>query len=57
MASTLPCHASSRYLVKLRLDERNQTVEGVLVALTPFEKQSGGLCRLVWNAAILRLFA
>lgn len=36
MPSTLSCHAPSRDLVKLPLDERNQSVEGGLVALTPF---------------------
>ena len=57
MASALPCHASSCDLVKLPLDERNQAIEGALVALTPFEKQSGGLIRFLRNVAILRPFA
>jgi hypothetical protein len=43
--------------MQLPLDERNQSVKGSRIALTPFEKQSGGLCRLVRNVAILRLFA
>ena len=56
MPSTLSCHASSRELVKLPLYERNQSVEGGCVALTPFQQQSGSLRRLVRNVAILRLF-
>jgi hypothetical protein len=56
MASTLSGHAASRNLMKLPLDERNQAVKGGLVALTPFEKQSGGLRKVIRNVAILRLF-
>jgi hypothetical protein len=43
MPRTLSGHASSRDLMKLPLYERNQTAEGGLVALAPFEKESGGL--------------
>jgi hypothetical protein len=56
MASTLPCHAPSRDLAKLPLHERNQAAEGGLVALPPFQKQSGGLRGVVRNVAILSLF-
>jgi len=49
-------HAPSGDLVKLALYERNQSVEGGLVALTPSEQQSGGLGRMVGNVAILSLF-
>ena len=42
MAGTLSCHAPARDLVKLPLYERNQTVEGGLVALTPLQQQSCG---------------
>ena len=50
---TLSCHAPSRDLVKLPLYERNQSVEGGRVALTPFQKQCGGLRGVVRNVAIL----
>ena len=50
---TLSCHAPSRDLVKLPLYERNQPVEGGLIALTPSEQQSGGLRGVVRNVAIL----
>ena len=54
---TLSCHAPSRDLVKLPLYERNQSVEGGRVALTPFQKQCGGLRGMVRNVAILSPFA
>jgi len=57
MPRTLSCHTSSRDLVKLLLYERNQSVEGGLVALAPLQKQCGGLRGVVRNVAILRLFA
>ncbi len=56
MPGTLSCHAPSRDLVKLPLYERNQSVEGGLVALTPFQQQSGGVRGVVRNVAILSLF-
>ena len=39
MPSTLSCHAPARDLVKFPLYERNQSAEGGLVALSPFQKQ------------------
>ena len=39
------------------MDERNQSLEGGLVALPPFQKQPGDLRGVVRNAAILSLFA
>ena len=54
---TLSCHASSGDLVKLALYERNQSIEGGRVALTPFQKQSGGLSGIARNVAILSPFA
>lgn len=51
--SPLSRHAPSGDLVQLQLYERNQPVEGGLVALTPSEQQSGGLRGVVWNVAIL----
>ena len=54
---TLSCHAASRDLVELPVDERNQSVEGGLVALPPFQKQPGDLRGVVRNAAILSPFA
>jgi hypothetical protein len=53
---TLSCHAPSRDLVQLPLYERNQPVEGGLVALTPSSQQSGRLRGVVRNVAILSLF-
>ena len=53
MPSTLSGHASSRDLMKLPLYERNQSVEGGLVALTPFQKESRSLRGVVGNIAIL----
>jgi hypothetical protein len=50
---TLSCHAPSRDLVELLLDERNQLVEGGRVPLTPFQKQCGRLRGMVRNVAIL----
>jgi hypothetical protein len=38
------------------MDERNQSSEGRLVALPPFEKEPGDLRGVVRNAAILGLF-
>jgi hypothetical protein len=42
--------------VKLPLDKRNQSAEGGFVALTPFQKQSGGVRGVVRNVAILSPF-
>ena len=56
MLSTLSSHAPPRDLVKLALDERNQPAEGGFVALTPFQKQSGGVRGVVRNVAILSAF-
>jgi hypothetical protein len=42
--------------VKLPLDERNQSAEGGFVALTPFQKQSGGVRGVVRNVVILSPF-
>ena len=53
VARTLAGQTPSRDLVKLPLDERNQSAEGGLVALTPLQKQSGGLGEIVRNVAIL----
>jgi hypothetical protein len=43
VSRTLAGHAPSRDLMKLPLYERNQSAQGGFVALTPFQKQSGGL--------------
>jgi len=42
--------------VKLALDERNQPAEGALVALPPFEQQSGSLRWVARDGVILSLF-
>ena len=39
------------------MDERDQPLEGFLLALSPFEKQPGDLRRMVDDAAILARFA
>ena len=54
---TLSGHAPSRDLLKLPLYKRDQSVEGSRIALTPFQKQCGGLRGIVRNVAILSLFA
>jgi hypothetical protein len=46
VALTLSCHAAARHLLELLMDERNQPIEGRLVALSPFEQEAGDLCRL-----------
>ena len=46
-------HAAPRDLVELSMDERNQPIEGRLVALPPFEKEPGDLRGMVRNATIL----
>jgi hypothetical protein len=56
MPRTLSGHASARDLMKLPLYERNQPAQGGFVALTPFQKQSGGLRGMLRNVAILALF-
>jgi hypothetical protein len=43
--------------VQLTLDERNQSAESALVALPPFQKQSGRLPGVVRDVVILRLSA
>ena len=53
---TLSRHAAPRDLVELPVDERNQSLEGGLVALSPFQKQSGDLRGVVSNSAILGPF-
>jgi hypothetical protein len=53
MTSGLSCHAASRDSVKFLMDERDQSLEGPLVASSPFEKQAGDFCRLFCNPAIL----
>jgi hypothetical protein len=42
--------------MELRVDERNQAVEGTLVATPPFEQQTRDGRGVVRNAAILGLF-
>ena len=43
VARALSRHAAPRDAVKLPVDERNQPLEGALVAPPPFEKQPGDL--------------
>ena len=56
VARALTFHAPSRDLMKLSLYERNQLLEGRLVALAPFQEQTGSRGGMVRNAAILCLF-
>lgn len=56
VSRTLSCHTAPRDPVELPMDERNQSLEGTLVALPPFEKQPGDLRGVVGNAAILGPF-
>ena len=48
-------HAASRDPVELVMDERNQALEGALVALPPFEQEPGDLCVVLNNLDILCL--
>ena len=50
-------HTASRDPVELLIDERNQPLEGVLVAVSPPEEQPGDLGVLVSNAAMLSQFS
>ena len=49
-------HAASRDPVELLMDERDQLLEGALVALSPSEQQSGDLRVVVGNPGILSPF-
>jgi len=56
VSDTLAGHTASRDAVKLVMDEWNQLLEGSLVALSPFEQQTGDLRVVVRNACILGSF-
>jgi hypothetical protein len=43
-------HAALRDLVEFLMDERNQSLEGTLVALPPFEKEPGDPREVLRNA-------
>jgi len=49
----LSCHAALRDPVELSMDERDQALEGTLVAPAPFEQQRGDFRRVFRNPAIL----
>jgi hypothetical protein len=53
---TLARHAASRDGMELLVDERDQLLEGVLVALSPSEQQSGDSRVVVSNPGILGPF-
>ena len=55
VARTLAGHAAAGDPVQLAVDERNQPLEGVLVALSPFQQQSGDLGGWLGDVVILRL--
>jgi hypothetical protein len=48
-----PGYAASRDPVKLLVNERDQSLEGLLVASSPLEEQAGDFRRLFRNCAIL----
>ena len=49
-------HEAPRNPVELLMNERNQSLEGVGVALAPFEKQSGDVRLTLRDTAILGSF-
>jgi len=51
------CHAAPGDPVELLMDERYQSLEGALVAPSPFEQQSGDLRGVFRNATILSLLS
>lgn len=53
---TLSRHAAPGDPVELVVDERNQAVEGTLVALAPFEQQSGDVGGVSRSVTILDPF-
>jgi hypothetical protein len=52
----LASHAAPRDLVQFLMNERNQAIEGRLVALPPFEKETGDFRRMGRNTIILSPF-
>jgi hypothetical protein len=56
VSDALPRHAAPRDSVELLMDERNQSLESALVALTPLEEQPGNLRRVFSDSAILGCF-
>jgi hypothetical protein len=50
MARAFAGHAAPGNLVKLPMDERNQSLEGILVALPPFEQEPGDSRDVLRNA-------
>ena len=55
VTSALASHTALRDLMKFPLDERNQLLEGVLVAFPPLQKQPGDRRRRIRNLDILNL--
>jgi hypothetical protein len=53
----LSCHAALRDLVKLVVDDWNQSLEGALVASPPLEKEPGDFRGILRNGAILVFFS
>ena len=53
VARALARHAAARDPVQLPVDERNQSLEGTLVALPPLEQQPGDVRGMVGNAPIV----
>ena len=57
VAGTFPRHAAPRDSIKLLMDERNQSLQGGLVALRPSEKERRNFGWIVRDAAILSVLA
>ena len=57
MTHALSRHAASRDPVEFLMDERDQSLEGALVALSPFEEQPGDVRVGIRNPGILGPFA
>jgi len=51
VAGALAGHAPFGDVVQFAVDERNQTLEGTLVALSPFPKESGDPRDVLRNAS------
>jgi hypothetical protein len=51
VAGAFSSHTTPGDLVELAMDERNQSLEGILVALSPFEKEPGDSRDVLRNAS------
>jgi len=51
VAGAFSSHTTPGDLMELAMDERNQSLEGILVALPPFEKEPGDSRQVLRNAS------